>query len=210
MAEQSLSLQPYSREEGAGLLIDTQTGAVYASQSALARMCGEDESEIRCFHLSGEIEAFSIEVDAAEGLKGLILFDERAIRKAICHYRPGFASALLGMGLRAPSIGSATGEGKAQKSSSVKAKRVTGNVVYLIGDGEHFKIGTSTKSRLSSRFSSIQTGNPQELKVYGVLDGGVGLERKLHRKFSGLRLHGEWFRYSDEVFSEFGIPCRGS
>lgn len=100
MAEQSLSLQPYSREEGTELLIDAHTGAVYASQNALARMCGKGESTIRRWKGAHKIETQEAEIPTAKGMQWAHLFSERAIKKAVLRYNPGLAEKMLDAGLR--------------------------------------------------------------------------------------------------------------
>jgi hypothetical protein len=100
MASTNLSLQPYSREAGLELLIDTETGAVYASQRALARMCEKDERTIRRWKGAAQIEAISAEVPTEGGFQGAALYDESAIKRAILRYNPTLAEKMLDAGLR--------------------------------------------------------------------------------------------------------------
>jgi hypothetical protein len=202
MANTNLSLQPYSREAGLELLIDTETGAVYASQSALAIICQQDEREISRFYETGEIDG--LELKSEGGRRGLIVFDEKAIKTAISYYHPGLASKLMGIGLRAP-VAPFDVESSSCKEIKAKGRRVAGAVVYLVGDGDFFKIGTSTKSRLKSRMAAIQTGNPKKLSLYSTVSGGLGLERQIHRRLAKHGMQGEWFCYSDEMFEIFNL-----
>jgi hypothetical protein len=100
MANTNLSLQPYSREAGLELLIDTKTGAVYASQSALARMCGKGDSTIRRWKGSHKIETIVAEIPTEGGVQGVALYDESAIKRAILRYNPELAEKMLDAGLR--------------------------------------------------------------------------------------------------------------
>jgi len=100
MAEQSLSLQPYSREEGTELLIDRGTGAVYASQNALARMCEKQASTISRWRTVAQISVLEAEAPTPTGIKTVALYDESAIKKAVLRYNPALAERMLEAGLR--------------------------------------------------------------------------------------------------------------
>ena len=77
--------------------------------------------------------------------------------------------------------------------------------VYFIRDGlGHIKIGITDD--VVRRLNQLQTSNPVKLELYA----GFGvksqfdareIERHLHEKFSGRRLHGEWF--DEEKVLEF-------
>jgi hypothetical protein len=70
--------------------------------------------------------------------------------------------------------------------------------VYFIQAGEHgIKIGYTY--RLEKRLRDIQMYCPIKLTVLCSIPGDEGKERELHRKFKHLRIHGEWFRISDEI-----------
>lgn len=79
--------------------------------------------------------------------------------------------------------------------------------VYFVKAGEYLKIGIAKDICL--RITSLQTGNPQKIKLCGAMsnltkDDALLIERKLHKFFKGYRLYGEWFagskfeEYSDE------------
>lgn len=44
------------------------------------------------------------------------------------------------------------------------------------------------------RVGSLQTGNPYELKLLGVMEGKTGTEKSLHVRFQDIRIRGEWFQ----------------
>lgn len=75
--------------------------------------------------------------------------------------------------------------------------------VYLLADedNEFMKIGTTTK--LFSRIKDIQTGNPRELRIIGLMKGGKKEEEELHERFNRYRKRGEWFYYNDEILNTF-------
>jgi hypothetical protein len=75
--------------------------------------------------------------------------------------------------------------------------------VYFIretGDDGHIKIGTTAGSP-HVRLRALQTANPRPLELLGAIPGDASVERKLHERFSHLRLAGEWFRSSQELTS---------
>lgn len=78
------------------------------------------------------------------------------------------------------------------------------NVVYFIqafsGDGP-IKIGTSTIGSMLGRFTTIQVGNPIELRIRRLLVGDWRVERGMHSYFAEQRTRqtGEWFWPSPEL-----------
>lgn len=84
-------------------------------------------------------------------------------------------------------------------------------VVYFIQsvDGGPIKIGTSSVGSILSRFTSIQVGNPSELKIRRMVAGDWRVERGLHSYFAEqrTRTRGEWFWPSDEL-EEIADPPR--
>jgi len=72
-------------------------------------------------------------------------------------------------------------------------------MVYFIRAGETgaVKIGYVQAGRsIERRLVDLQVGNPDELHLLAVAEGGPALERKLHRAFSESRIRGEWFKWS--------------
>lgn len=59
------------------------------------------------------------------------------------------------------------------------------------------KIGYA--NNLETRFASLRTGSPVELKMLGSMPGGRDLERFFHRIFAPQRARGEWFRRCPEL-----------
>jgi hypothetical protein len=79
--------------------------------------------------------------------------------------------------------------------------------VYFIGGKDwrlsRVKIGTTRVGPLN-RLSSLQTGSPFPLTLYGYVSGGADFERLLHETFEPLRLHGEWFRNEGKLLALVG------
>jgi hypothetical protein len=65
--------------------------------------------------------------------------------------------------------------------------------VYFIqvGDCGAIKIGRSRSPQ--ARMQTLQTANPETLRLRGVIPGGVELEQHMHERFAHLRISGEWF-----------------
>jgi hypothetical protein len=66
-----------------------------------------------------------------------------------------------------------------------------------IGSDGPVKIGSSRDP--AARQADLQTAHPDKLVLLGAVGGGRGEELRLHRKFSSLRLMGEWFRPDGEL-----------
>jgi len=76
-------------------------------------------------------------------------------------------------------------------------------MIYFVAcrEANAVKIGATgdTGSDLHKRFSMIQGSCPLRLELLGVQDGYKIEERRLHAHFSSALIHGEWFRFTDEI-----------
>ena len=80
--------------------------------------------------------------------------------------------------------------------------------VYLICDGEHFKIGVTTGT-LEKRLKQLQTGNPNELwisKSYKTMTP-FRLEQLLHVYFKNNNVKNEWFELDAYTVLHFTEIC---
>lgn len=59
------------------------------------------------------------------------------------------------------------------------------------------KIGRSVDP--NQRFAAIRTMSPDELTLLGTIPEAEVAESELHKKFSHLRKHGEWFEFGSEI-----------
>lgn len=77
--------------------------------------------------------------------------------------------------------------------------------VYFIQsqDGGSIKIGrVNTLSGIKPRLQSLQLSSPVGLRILGIIsNGGPTEERTLHRRFSHLSQHGEWFNPGPELIA---------
>ncbi len=69
-----------------------------------------------------------------------------------------------------------------------------GRFVYMIRCGAFYKIGVATD--LVSRFSSIQSSNPHELKLISFFKTihCFGAEQFIHERLYKYHVRGEWFK----------------
>lgn len=87
-------------------------------------------------------------------------------------------------------------------------KQHEGNI-YLITDGEFFKIGR-TKHSAQKRLKELQTGNPLELRLLCEIPvfNPSKVESTLHRRFSYCKEHNEWFCLTQKDVSSFEALCK--
>lgn len=71
--------------------------------------------------------------------------------------------------------------------------------VYFISTHREKEVKIGWAVDVKRRLSQLQTGHPYELLVAYSAPGTQADERALHERFSELRLHGEWFRYTEEI-----------
>ena len=81
--------------------------------------------------------------------------------------------------------------------------------VYLICDGDKFKIGVTTKS-LEKRLRELQTGNPFELFIsnFYMTDTPFKLETMLHAKYFKNKIKNEWFDVDAYTVCHFKEICQ--
>lgn len=85
------------------------------------------------------------------------------------------------------------------------SKKTTSGFVYFLKCGDKIKIGKAEDVR--KRMAGIQTSSPDIVECLGVTTGGVREERRLHKKFSHLRHHGEWFVDATEIREFINKNC---
>lgn len=68
--------------------------------------------------------------------------------------------------------------------------------ILAVGTGR-VKIGTTIN--IDQRMVDIQCGSPFPLLLLFCIDGGVQIERKIHKYLKKYRILGEWFDMTDEV-----------
>ena len=76
--------------------------------------------------------------------------------------------------------------------------------VYVAGFAQYVKIGVSVN--IEERMKSIQM--PEEVTLFGVVDGWLSKETELHKRFKQYRLKGEWFRNEGELADWINGGCQ--
>ena len=74
-------------------------------------------------------------------------------------------------------------------------------MVYVIQQGKDGPVKIGYSSDPVKRLSSLQTGNPNQLQLKRVFDGGMEVEQELHTYLDDLRMrdNAEWFSPASEV-----------
>jgi len=191
MSNQERSFKNYIQGD-LELAIDTLSGEVFASQSAVARMCQCDESTIRRFITSQSVVTIVAMLQTKTGFKPCQLLDKSSIKLCLLKFNDTASTeALLYFDL--PNL------------NIVKPIKVKKQFVYLIGDLTRgvCKIGISVKPKL--RLRSLQVAYPYPLAVLATVVGTSQLELGLHDQFKELRLEGEWFKIHSDIFKAFNL-----
>ena len=81
--------------------------------------------------------------------------------------------------------------------------------VYLICDGEKFKIGVTCQKDVYKRISELQTGNPDEiyLMAYHKTNYPYKIEKLMHMKHRDKRILNEWFDLTAHQVAHFNDEC---
>lgn len=81
--------------------------------------------------------------------------------------------------------------------------------VYLLCDGEKFKIGMTHKKDINNRIKELQTGNPNEiwLRNYYETDHPEKIEQMIHTKYKTSNIFNEWFDLNVEQVIKFKQNC---
>lgn len=80
--------------------------------------------------------------------------------------------------------------------------------VYLLCDGEKFKIGM-TRGKIEKRIAELQTGNPNEIFIssYHETEYPNRIEQMMHVKYKTSQIKNEWFDLSVEQVVGFRKEC---
>lgn len=79
-------------------------------------------------------------------------------------------------------------------------------VYFIQAESGPVKIGHATD--VQRRLSHLQSGSHEALTVIHQYEGGYGHELALHKRFTDLRIRGEWFRFHSDMlrsFDELGL-----
>lgn len=81
--------------------------------------------------------------------------------------------------------------------------------VYLLTDGEFFKIGV-TRGSIDKRIKKLQTGNPDNIAIvnYYLTEYPFKLESALHARHAYQRINNEWFDLTLDDVKSFKQECK--
>ena len=81
--------------------------------------------------------------------------------------------------------------------------------VYLLCDGEKFKIGMTKKKDIHARIKELQTGNPYEiwLRSYYQTNYPLKIEKMMHARHAPSNVKNEWFNLTAHEVSKFKEEC---
>ena len=82
--------------------------------------------------------------------------------------------------------------------------------VYLLCDGDKFKIGMTCQKDINKRISELQTGNPNEIFIsaYHETNYPYHIEQMMHLKYKSFNIMNEWFDLSPKQIIEFNEVCK--
>lgn len=99
-------------------------------------------------------------------------------------------------------------EGDSPERGAGAMGRQEGFVYFIETEGgEYVKIGKSRDVAL--RLDNLSTGNPDDLKLLGVISETLVSEKAIHRRFAAERHNREWFRNSAAVQESIRAALRG-
>lgn len=81
--------------------------------------------------------------------------------------------------------------------------------MYLLCDGEKFKIGMTTRKTIEDRVAELQTGNPNEIFVsmWHKTNHPDKVEKLMHARYGMSRIRNEWFDLTVEQVLGFNTEC---
>ena len=81
--------------------------------------------------------------------------------------------------------------------------------VYLLCDGEKFKIGMTRQKDIHKRISELQTGNPNEIFIsaYYKTKYPYRVEQYMHGKYYNKNVKNEWFDLEVKDIINFTKNC---
>lgn len=81
--------------------------------------------------------------------------------------------------------------------------------VYLLCDGESFKIGMTKQKDIYHRIAELQTGNPNEIFIsaYHKTNYPYKVEQMMHARYKTSKIKNEWFNLTLQQVINFNKEC---
>jgi len=88
--------------------------------------------------------------------------------------------------------------------------KINRGFVYLLCDGEKFKIGMTHQQKIEKRIAELQTGNPNDiwLHSYYETDYPNKIEKMMHGRHALSNIKNEWFDMSIQDVLNFKNECK--
>ncbi len=84
--------------------------------------------------------------------------------------------------------------------SMARPEKQCGYIYFLLAESvSAIKIGFTREGRLEGRMADYRVHSPYEYDLLKLIPGTMVEERMIHRRFVKLKIHGEWFAYTDEL-----------
>ena len=82
--------------------------------------------------------------------------------------------------------------------------------VYLLCDGEKFKIGVTKHKDINKRIKELQTGNPFEIWIrdYYKTNNPYKIEKMMHVRHASSNIKNEWFDLNVSQVINFKNECK--
>lgn len=82
--------------------------------------------------------------------------------------------------------------------------------VYLLCDGDKFKIGMTRQSNIINRVKELQTGNPNEIWVHSYFKTEYPnkIEKMMHARHASSNIKNEWFEMNISEVLNFKNECQ--
>ena len=117
--------------------------------------------------------------------------------------------SIQGKGFKVPAVGQVCGLNRQALAVMCYNKRVSNKakMLYLITDGEYYKLGYSVDP--NKRLKALQTAHPKPLRLLAVSEGGYADEAYYHSQLEATKQNGEWFSLSHDLLklvSSWALP----
>lgn len=83
-------------------------------------------------------------------------------------------------------------------------------IVYLLCDGERFKIGMTNRKDINKRIKELQTGNSNEIWLHSYYETNypTKIEKMMHARHASSNIKNEWFDLSVDQVLNFKNECK--
>ena len=151
--------------ESLELVVNEETGDIYASQKATSRMCDVESSTITRFVGGVGFELLSAEIQTAGGLQGgARLLNEKQIFQCIAKYNPSLLVQCAEAGLRVYLYGLAGYQVKPEKQFAVP-QTLEDALIFAANEIKQRKLLEQQKELLESQVEILEEDNERQAEI---------------------------------------------